>query len=362
MKITLRGLALSLVACMCMFEVYLLSKSAFDTSYALVAGEEGLPSNSSLGTAPTTSLTNQSRRTLTKNAYICITGQLSRLELENKIRNLISPLHNRGYSLYVGIALSDTPPKFSNNNSGAKMRLRTSIYGVIQELQNVKGVKEVRHFKPSFDDLRFNPKYDKILGNYTEVNKKAKRIIQKNYLNNQPVLAENNARQFRTLQYCNNWPGIAKNTDFLVRVREDVLVYRMDLNTILRFVSQGAVVTSKCDAWRGINDKIAFAPSTRLSDFFMIPYREYLVFDNKFHKVQKLNAETFYRIAYNKNGFNLRSTESLVATKAMTSFKSNSVIGKDNCSVVANPFILSLSKQCPPDNLDVLAYETKCWI
>ena len=198
---------------------------------------------------------------------------------------------------------------------------------------------------------------------------KNNRIVQKNYLSNQPVLAENNARQFLTLRHCNDWPDIDKKTDFLVRVREDVFIVKMELDTVLTVLEgaastgRGAVVTSKCDAWRGINDKIGFASSDRARDFFLKPYQEYLIFDNKHFGVHKLNAETFYRLIYIKHGFNLHSTHALLATKAKTSF-----VGVDpmtpgrgeNCTVIANPF-MAMSTLCPQRSMEELSYRSTCW-
>ena len=297
----------------------------------------------------------------TKKAYVCITGQLSRLELHNKIQYLLNPLHALGYTLFIGLALSEEPPKYSNNNSGSKLILKKSIREVVRELYKVKGVKQVKHFPPNFDHLSFNPKYDKFLGNYT-IRDENNILIHKNYLSNQAELAVNNARQFKTLQHCNNWPNLNLETEIIIRVREDVLIHTINLPHILRLVREGAIVTSKCDQWRGINDKIAFAPSVRSSEFFNIPYKEYLLFDNTKYKVEKLNAERLYKIAYLKHRFNLRNTKAIVATKAMTNAKGDDNTGKyHNCTVSGNPFRLDLSANCPRHGLDRLSYVAFCW-
>jgi hypothetical protein len=366
MKKNIILIALLLVVLLCVFEFSFLFMSAVKTSISLFNTEPkgSTIAANSVSNTMTIKSNPGTKMDATKKVYLCITGQLSRLELHNKIQHLLLPLHSLGYTLYIGLALSESSPQFSNKNNGAKMRLKPSIKHVIRELQSVKGVKKVKHFPPQFHDLKFNAKYDTILGNYTEVDKD-KRVVQKNYLDNQPVLAANNARQFKTLQSCNKWPDIDKKTDFLVRVREDVLIFKMDMSRILSLLAAGAVVTSQCDAWRGINDKLAFVPSLRASDFFNIPYQEYLTFDNKNHHIQKLNAETMYKIAYLKNGFILRSTDALVATKAMTTLKTEKTsppaADGNNCTVIGNPFVLSLSKLCPTESLDRLSYSAACW-
>ena len=295
-----------------------------------------------------------------KNAYICITGQLSRLELRNKIRHLLQPLFLLGYSLYIGLAMSDAPPKYSNDNSGARLALKNSLSDVLRELRSVNGVKHVKHIPPSFVDLKSNPKYDKFLGNYTKRDVNGA-IIHDNYITNQPELAVNNARQFKTLQHCGHWAGIEKVVDVLVRIREDVLFQRVDLRHILRLVDGGAVVTSRCDQWHGINDKMAFAPSSRAVEFFNIPYDEYLTFDNDIHKTEHLNAEQLYKIAYERHGFNLTSTDSLAVTKAVTDFKPVSNRGSWNCTVSGNAYQHVITKNCPWASLDWLSYDDICW-
>ena len=348
-------LVVLIIVLLCNFEFFLLGSKSPGNGPSSLGSLFTTPSPMS---QPTSESNINKKKNPGKNVYICITGQLSRLELHNKIKHLFSPLHELGYSLNIGLVLSESTPQFSNKNNGAKMILKASTERVILELENVPGVREVRHFKPDFKDLQFNPKYDQNLGNYTIMGPNGLEHV--NYLDNQLILAANNARQFRTLQYCNRWPKLDTNMDFLIRLREDVLIYKLDLSDILSMVQQGAVVTSKCDAWRGINDKLAFASSTRASDFFNIPYQEYLIFDYKKHRVQKLNAETFYKIAYKKHGFKLISTDSLVATKAMTFFNPSST-GANNCSVIGNPFDLSLSKSCPKENLLNLSYSAVCW-
>ena len=39
-----------------------------------------------------------------KRAFVCITGQLLRLELENKMKNLLGPFIDSGYEVDVGLA------------------------------------------------------------------------------------------------------------------------------------------------------------------------------------------------------------------------------------------------------------------
>ena len=296
-----------------------------------------------------------------KIAYVCVTGQFSRLELQNKIEHLFYPLHKLGYSIYVGLALAEGPPKYTNTDSGARLSLQKSIGDAISQLRDVNGVESVRYLPPKLDNLQYNEHYRKQLGLF--VRGKKNNTIYLRYRKNHSDDAINHARQYKTLQHCNDWTKMQRQADLLVRVREDVLIYKLDLQYILQLVDDGALVTSKCDQWRGINDKIAFAPGAHASKFFNSPYSEYVNFTVR-HSTQYvgLNPEQLYKVAYAKRGFVLLSTKSLVVTKTVMSLKNVTELGNaKNCTVTANPFKIGISINCPLNALDELAYDAFCW-
>ena len=88
-----------------------------------------------------------------------------------------------------------------------------------------------------------------------------------------------------------------------MRVRDDTLIHKIDLvidNGTL--VAGGAVVTSRCDQYEGVSDKIIFSQSTRASDIFLSPYEEYTLFDNSKHNISHLHAQSLYKVAYSSLG------------------------------------------------------------
>jgi hypothetical protein len=235
-----------------------------------------------------------------KMVYVCITGQLSRLELANKINKLLKPLHKLGYSMNIGLALTTDTSHFTNINNGDKMRLTTSIRQVTRWLLNVAGVEEVRHFLPQHSkDMYANLWYKAHLDNDNSISR-----------------VQNHARQYKTLQYCNEWSNIAQVTELTVRIRDDVLFERIDVPDIVhQTLHSAAVVTSTCDAWAGINDKVAFLPSSKAQQFFHSPYEKYLTFDAK---IPALNPEKYYNYVYSELGYPLQSVSSLYVSKAVT--------------------------------------------
>lgn len=281
----------------------------------------------------------QSRHANNTNVYVCITGQLSRLELQNKIDKLFLPLHNRGYHLYIGLALTtDNVSHFSNNDNGDKMQLFTSIAQVRQALFDVKGVLKVRHFRKvnNIENITVNTKY---------VNS-----LRAKPGENTTITTRRFVYQLRVLQYCYHWSKMATYSSFFIRLREDTFIDHINLDPIVKKAQDGAVVTTACDAWRGMNDKMAFGPSLRAKDFFILPYQYYLSFEKV---IENFNSEQLYKKCYVKNGFNITATDDYVVTKAITikhSEQSLNVSGPWNCTVTGNPF-LKWSVNCPKEGL-----------
>jgi hypothetical protein len=251
-----------------------------------------------------------------RGVYVCITGQLSRLELGNKVNKLLKPLHRLGYTIYIGLALTTNTSHFTNINNGDKMRLTSSIDQTTRRLYKVAGVEEVRHFLPHHsEDMYANMWYKQRLDNDNSLSR-----------------VKNHARQYKTLQYCNDWPNISQLTELTVRVRDDILFERINLPEIVhQTLATGAVITSSCDAWAGINDKVAFLPSSKSHVFFHLPYYTYLTFDAQ---IPALNPEKYYNYVYSNCGLTLQSVSSLYVAKAVTALQvptyEQKIVNKDN--------------------------------
>lgn len=274
-------------------------------------------------------------------AYICITGQLPRLELVNKISTLLLPLHQRGFKLYIGLAINSAHARvhYTNNNNGDKMQLYTSINDAVRDLSNTAGVEEVKHIEVFHSgNLTINERYRVQLGNHT-VNKFAR--------------ASNHIRQYETLSACSRWKDALESSDVVVRIREDILIEYMNLSAILKQVYSGNIVASACDSWRGINDKMAFLPSIVAHDYFTLPHSEYSTFDAI---VDNLNPESYYRYVYKKKNLSLVNSSFLSVTKAVTKRLTNSIT---HCVITGNRHGDDTSQSCSKDS--IAPYQVECW-
>jgi hypothetical protein len=253
---------------------------------------------------------------------------------------LFTPLHDRGYKLYIGLVLTvNTSARYVNKDNGDKMRLYTSISEVKRSLMNVSGVIGVKHISNVTKNgkVYFNKFYQKSLW-YVNTSERVKL----------------NAQQYGMLQYCDQ-PKMTNSSSFFIRMREDTFIDSIELDPIIEMAQSGSVVTTACDAWWGINDKIAFGPSSLASDFFLLPFQYYLGFREV---IDNFNPEQLYMHTYQEKGFNLTSTADFVVTKAVTSVKEENTVPQkyDNdidaqkkklvCDVRANPF-QKYAKKCP---------------
>ena len=280
--------------------------------------------------------------------YVCITGQLSRLELLNKIQKLFTPLGRMGFKLYFALAVTTSGARYVNKDNGDKMRLFTSISQVTETLMSLNGAVGVEHISEvdrQPQDIYMNEFYQKSL-----------RYVNTTYR------VEMNARQFRLLQYC-DLPEITNRASFFIRVREDTFVDRIAVEPIVDQAKKGYIVTTKCDSWWGINDKIAFGPSSRASIFFRTPFEYYMSFNSV---VENYNPEQLYMNAYLNSGFKLNVSDDFVVTKANTAIIRNMrpekySNGTKKCRVSGNPF-QKWSKMCPPRGVSrTLKYSAQCW-
>lgn len=283
-----------------------------------------------------------------KNVFICITGQTSRVELRNKIKYLFKPLHELGYAMHIATVLSNGS-RYSLEDNGARVPLQLSILKIKHALKKVDGVQSVRNIMPNFANMSLNHAYNKTLDCAMKRN-----------------CAENNARMYYTMQYCYHGYNISGLTAFAIRIRDDLMFVKMDLKRAIKEVLEGKLVTSTCDAWHGINDKMAFIPSNKAKDYFLLPYRTYLTFNVSDVPVVEdwpyLNSEQFFKFAYN-NSIRMKASDALVVTKAVTSRARSSKGLSDSrhsCRVKGNPF--QKYSNCPGFlSMANISYTTTCY-
>ena len=232
-----------------------------------------------------------------KRAFVCITGQLMRLELENKMKNLIGPLLDGGYEVDVALVLAQGNASFQShkkpkNVSAVPFADEASVW---RWLSNYNASIVSKHITyPADSNIPVNPQYWLQKGSLVDQ-------IHENFLadyTQQQVIA--NFRMVESYTRC--WHDVVasgKTYSLFVRARDDV-GFSSPINTSLLHQELGSkprvMVTSAFRTNGGINDRLAFVSYDSASCYFNIPFVKF--FDGSNLDVAMRNSESYFKRVY----------------------------------------------------------------
>mmetsp|Transcript_11478 Transcript_11478/g.24789 ORF Transcript_11478/g.24789 Transcript_11478/m.24789 type:complete len:352 (-) Transcript_11478:254-1309(-) len=218
---------------------------------------------------------------------ICITGQLSRLELGFKVQNLVAPLTKHGFRVDVVALLGAGRPQYVNNRSMGT----DSWFRSFEEVE--------RYLKPSVSSLRvvefkqpkrprLDPKYYRNMdkqGAFEGLMKFRNKVHVSQWLMQQECLFH-----FLEMEVQNK-----EQYGFVMRLREDAVFFgELDLQA---FEYDDRVRFCECEGQRGFNDKGMLVPRKLMNVAFPAPIKEfYFHADRKSYIEQvkkKANPESF---------------------------------------------------------------------
>ena len=218
-----------------------------------------------------------------KSAFICITGQLGRLELENKMRNIIKPMRQNGYHISVAIVMSKGKPIFTH--SAAKEERYDHLRKAIEYLRSLPYVRVLNPAWTAYYPIKNpNPPAVYYVGLKKHDRGKLEEVFER---------AENHVRMFDSYQRC--WDIERKDAltqypevellppahDVYIRIRDDVgLTKPLNMTMVNQFrtFSQSKwnpkiMITSDCRTWGGINDRMAIISPAAAQEYFLNPYQ-----------------------------------------------------------------------------------------
>ena len=239
------------------------------------------------------------RKTTNKVAFVCVTGQIARLELDSKVNHIITPLKRRGYDVRIVFAMSTAAPHYTTrgdfidspyNASAIKRELPQSILHV---------VSDVKSPPINFDLLK-------------QLNKAFNRREQRKR-------EENHYRQYYTLNECAQY--VQPESEINVRVRDDAYVANINWDEIIHHLNKrGAIILTPSYAeWYGLNDKIAFVNREAVSSYFVNPLWRY----KETHPAWVVNPETYYFHVYDGDNIVLKSLDSVEVVTTRYGLKGN---------------------------------------
>lgn len=218
-----------------------------------------------------------------KLAYVCISGQLARLELKSKIDNLIKPLQAHFEEVHVALSMTVDAPQGNADLvnlgvglDGEQPSSPYTLHGASQRLLAV-GVTKVHSAAPpppSASRPAASSQYA------AQLDEKLRAVAYRNRR------AENDVRQFEALHNCvAGLKTLAPRVpDIAVRVRDDSYVVSVDVDALLEELgvrlSGGAqpaatLLTQRCASHGGLNDKFAAVSGAAAAVFFTAPLDTY---------------------------------------------------------------------------------------
>lgn len=223
-----------------------------------------------------------------KKAFICITGQVERLELDGKISMLFEPLKRRGYEVSATFLLTEGQVRFTNKGEYSKSPFR---------------VKKLSELYPEYVFKQI----EKILN--PPINIDLFKHLNKAWFwpAEQKRRAENHYRQYNTLNQC--YEHISNDVDIIVRIREDAFIHRINWDEIIHKLKRSGpvIMTPSYAEWNGINDKVAFLNRKSAKIYFTHPWARY----NEVHPDWIVNPETYYFYIYDDAQIFLDTVDSL---------------------------------------------------
>jgi glycosyltransferase involved in cell wall biosynthesis len=271
----------------------------------------------------------------TRRAFVCITGQLARLELTSKIENILRPLSRNGYKIDVAFVLTGGNPVFTNANftkqAGAKNApFYDRLSKAVKDLQNESNVTLI---SPSDEESGL---YEAIAVNKVPpryLNFMHKACSKGRSLTEQISRAENHARIFESYQRCllyaereiekvaakeahntaSRLPTIENYYDVYFRLRDDVGFQnplQQGLISDLATPPPNSITVSSCRGWGGMNDRFASVSPDAARLYFKLPYTLFSAQEDMSAKYVR-NPETFLLFSYLTAGINVYGMKSL---------------------------------------------------
>lgn len=216
-------------------------------------------------------------------AFVCVTGQLSRFELQSKMTFFFVPNVAAGVLFHVNLVLSPTSRHVTNRRSGISGWRSHDLGDIVS----------------AFESLRINVHVDiREQTSNPPINAAYLKQLDKLHLREDERIArvQNHYRQWEALSRC--WDGVAMDTqyDSFVRLRDDSLFWSPMILT--HFRGAPGVHVPHCNSWWGINDRGAIVLG---SDFARVYFTQMLIHWNESLTIDVVNPETYMAAILRKN-------------------------------------------------------------
>jgi len=222
-----------------------------------------------------------------KKVFVCVTGQIQRFVVREKIATVFKPLQEAGYDLDIALVMSEGSASFVN-----------AIPNGTLTGPEVETWEEAADLLSDFNVLPYRippltATIERMNGTFYERNlAKPKKVrLEKSFLH---------MKQMETLAHCMDAVPRHQDYAFHVRLRDDVAL-APPLNAIrlvrrlLKTTPGPIIMASNCQAWGGMNDRMALMTPDAVEAYYQLPYQG---LDSNvtltLPEGYKLNAERYY--------------------------------------------------------------------
>lgn len=267
-----------------------------------ISGSTSTSSNESQGYLSTMldSTDNNHEHTSLRRSFVCITGQLERLELDNKINSVLFPLRAAGYEPDVALVLDDSSLRVTND-VGPKgvdfdyAPVYTAFDDAVQDLRDLNfHVITDSPYIQAVDPI-VNEEYVQHLQQKAGMSYEQHRERSKN-----------NIRMMESWQQCyaEMMANVERSTtyDLVIRVREDAgFLEALDIDFLTQELAKSSrtVISNGCRTSHGMNDKAAIVTRDAARSYFLSPLQYYYtrpIHDNV------VSSESFIYYVYQAEG------------------------------------------------------------
>jgi hypothetical protein len=243
-------------------------------------------------------------------AFVCITGQLSRLEMDSKFEHLFLPLQEIGFQVDVAFALSAGSLVFSNprkvkvhkNDMAPAFGNETSLLSYMKA-HNLGVVSKKGFAYESVSDPHTNRQYEK------QLEPKSQNATKKEIQIGKAVRTVNHARMYDSYQRCMrdiDQKTLQGSYDLVVRLREDSSFPVPVRSKLFTDLPRNTIVSSDCRVWGGMNDRFAIAAPDAGAKLFTLPNQVFT--GQSMFPTRIKNSERFLKFAYSNASINMATS------------------------------------------------------
>ena len=235
-------------------------------------------------------------------AFVCITGQLSRLELDGKIDNLFQPLYNT-HDIDVAFVLSTGKATFVAKRNDRIFHGAVPTYSTFKEVR----AKIPRKFGMVRTQQIEQPESPILVSEYVD-------LLDKNSLNHtlKEERSRSHIRQWYVYQKCLGMMDrfekvVKKRYSIVMRMREDLFIaHPVDIDFVLENVWGKILLVQRCDSWGGMNDKLVILHRGTAVKYFTTPLQQFYLHPQAVFNFtgggRVTNPETFLLRAFERVG------------------------------------------------------------